>query len=146
MASDSGYQGTNLLTSGTLSIEFGPKTGQSNLTISGVDASNTGLGVTSAGTWTTAGQAASDNALMDSALSTLRSNASTLASNLSIVTARQSFTTSLMNTLQIGSDNLTLADMNQESANMLMLQTQQSLGTTALSLSSQAAQSVLKLF
>ena len=146
MASDSGYQGTNLLTNGTLAIQFGQKSGVSSLTVAGVNGSNTGLGVTSAGTWTTAGQAASDSALMDTALTTLRSNASTLASNLSVITARQSFTTSLINTLQTGSDNLTLADMNQESANMLMLQTQQSLGTTALSLSSQAAQSVLKLF
>jgi flagellin-like hook-associated protein FlgL len=45
-----------------------------------------------------------------------------------------------------GSDNLTLADMNEEGANMLMLQTRQSLATTSLSLSSQAAQAVLRLF
>lgn len=146
MASDSGYQGTNLLTSGTLTIQFGQKTGDSSLTVNGVSADANGLGVTSVGSWTTAGAAQSDSASMDTALTSLRSDASTLASNLSIITARQSFTTSLMNTLQTGSDNLTLADMNTESANMLMLQTQQSLGTTALSLSSQAAQSVLKLF
>jgi flagellin len=148
MASDSGYQGTNLLTQGTLTIQFGQKTGDSVLTVTGVDGTNTGLGVTSVGTWSTGNAlaAASDSALMDTALTSLRADASTLASNLSVITTRQSFTTSLINTLQTGSDNLTLADMNQESANMLMLQTQQSLGTTALSLSSQAAQSVLKLF
>jgi len=148
MASDSGYQGTNLLTNGTLTIQFGQKTNDSSLTVNGVAADNVGLGVTaSAGDWgLTAGAAQSDSAFMDTALTSLRSDASTLASNLSVITTRQSFTTSLINTLQTGSDNLTLADMNQESANMLMLQTRQSLGTTALSLSSQAAQSVLKLF
>ena len=146
MASDSGYQGTNLLTSGTLTIQFGQKTNTSSLTVNGVNASNVGLGVTSIGTWTVSGSAQSDSGVMDTALTSLRADASTLASNLSVITTRQSFTTSLINTLQTGSDNLTLADMNQESANMLMLQTQQSLGTTALSLSSQAAQSVLKLF
>jgi flagellin-like hook-associated protein FlgL len=52
----------------------------------------------------------------------------------------------MISTLQTGADNMTLADMNQEGANMLMLQTRQSLGTTSLSMSSQAAQSVLKLF
>jgi flagellin-like hook-associated protein FlgL len=83
---------------------------------------------------------------MDAAITTLRSQSSSLASNLGVITTRQSFTTSLINTLQTGSDNLTLADMNEVSANMLQLQTQQSLGTTALSLSSQASQSVLKLF
>ena len=65
---------------------------------------------------------------------------------MNIITIRQDFTSSMINTLQTGSDNLTLADMNEEGANMLMLQTRQSLGTTALSLAAQAAQSVLKLF
>ena len=49
-------------------------------------------------------------------------------------------------TLTQGADNLTLADMNEEGANMLMLQTRQALGISALALSAQAAQSVLKLF
>ena len=59
---------------------------------------------------------------------------------------RQDFTKSMVNTLQIGADNLVLADTNQEGANMLALQTRQSLSTTALSLASQASQSVLQLF
>ena len=146
MASDSGYQGTNLLTAGTLTIQFGQDTGKSSLTVNGFASDASGLGVTSVGGWTTAGAAQSDAAFMDSAITTLRSQASSLASNLGVITTRQSFTTSLINTLQTGADNLTLADMNEVSANMLTLQTQQSLGTTALSLSSQAAQSVLKLF
>jgi flagellin-like hook-associated protein FlgL len=88
---------------------------------------------------------ASSSAL-DGALSTLRTQSSALASNLSVVTTRQDFTSSMIGALTTGSDSLTLADMNQEGANMLMLQTRQSLSTTALSLSSQAAQSILKLF
>jgi flagellin-like hook-associated protein FlgL len=52
----------------------------------------------------------------------------------------------MINTLQTGSDNLVLADMNQEGANMLMLQTRQNLGISSLSMASQAAQAVLKLF
>jgi len=73
-------------------------------------------------------------------------NSSKLSSNLSIITTRQDFSTNMVNTLTEGSDALTLADTNEEGANMLMLQTRQSLATTALSLSAQAAQSVLKLF
>lgn len=146
LASDSSYRGTNLLTGNTLSIEFSAKSGDAKLEISNTTtATSTGLALGSS-TWTTAGAAGSDLATMDSALNTLRTTSSTLASNLSIVTARQDFTTNMINTLQTGADNLTLADMNSEGANMLMLQTRQSLGTTALSLSSQAAQSVLKLF
>jgi flagellin-like hook-associated protein FlgL len=147
LASDSGYRGTNLLTNGTLSIEFSAKTGDANLTVNGFKALSADLSVVSAASWGgSVGDAKSALANMDSGLSTLRSQSSTLASNLSIVTARQDFTTQMMNTLQQGSDNLTLADMNEEGANMLMLQTRQSLGTTALSLSSQAAQSILRLF
>jgi flagellin-like hook-associated protein FlgL len=52
----------------------------------------------------------------------------------------------MINTLNTGADKLTLADMNEEGANMLMLQTRQALGTTSLSLSSEAAQSVMRLF
>lgn len=147
LASDSGYRGTNLLTDGTLSIEFAAKTGDSTLTVNGFKADVVDLGVTAAANWEGSPSAAKSTLTqMDTALTTLRTKSSTLASNLSIVTARQDFTNSMINTLQQGSDGLTLADMNEEGANMLMLQTRQSLGTTALSLSSQAAQSILRLF
>ncbi len=69
-----------------------------------------------------------------------------MSNNLAVVNTRLDFTTNMINTLQKGADNLTLADMNEEGANLLMLQTRQALGTTALSLASQAAQSVLRLF
>ncbi len=83
---------------------------------------------------------------LDDALVTLRSESSKLSGNLSIITVRQEFSTNMINTLTEGSDKLTLADANEEGANMLMLQTRQTLSTTALSLSAQAAQSVLRLF
>jgi flagellin len=89
-----------------------------------------------------------DNFLDDlaAALNTLRSQASSFGSNLSMVEIRTQFTKSMMNTLQVGADNLVLADTNEESANMLALQTRQQLSTTALSLASQADQAVLRLF
>ena len=83
---------------------------------------------------------------VDSAISTLRSQGKNLGNNLGTITTRQNFTSELINTLRDGADNLTLADINQEGANMLMLQTRQSLSTTSLSLSSQANSSVLRLF
>jgi len=146
LASDSGYRGTNLLTDGTLSIEFAPKAGDAKLTVAGFKSDAVNLKVTSTVNWAVAGAATSALSSMDTALTTLRTKSSTLASNLSVITTRQDFTDSVINTLQQGADGLTLADMNNEGANMLMLQTRQSLGTTALSLSSQAAQSVLRLF
>ena len=146
LASDSSYRGTNLLTAGTLTVEFAPKSGDAKLAVTGFKSDSVSLGVTSAINWSGGGAATQAMANMDGALTTLRSKSSVLASNLSVITTRQDFTDNVINTLQQGSDGLTLADMNNEGANMLMLQTRQSLGTSALSLSSQAAQSVLRLF
>jgi flagellin len=153
VASDSGFQGLNLLSSAagssgvsTMTVNFN-ENASSKLAIGGFDASSAGLSMGGAtGTWQLNTSITADQAHMDTAVTTLRANTQTLAANLNIVTTRQSFTDSMVSTLQTGADNLTLADMNTEGANMLMLQTRQSLGTTSLSMSSQAAQSVLKLF
>ncbi|MFR8205461.1 MAG: flagellin [Alphaproteobacteria bacterium] len=74
----------------------------------------------------------------------MRIMASDYGNYYSIVQNRQSFTKSLVNVLTEGADNLTLADMNEESANMLALQTRQQLAINSLSLASQAAQGVLQ--
>jgi len=83
---------------------------------------------------------------VEKAINTLRSMASTFGNNYSIVQNRQEFTENLIDVLTEGADKLTLADMNEESANMLALQTRQQLAVNSLSLASQASQSVLKLF
>ncbi|MDL2275103.1 hypothetical protein LJC22_03135 [Desulfosarcina sp. OttesenSCG-928-G10] len=83
---------------------------------------------------------------IDGVISQLRTEAQKLSSSLSTISIRSDFTQAMVNTLNTGADNLTLADMNEEGANMLMLQTRQNLSTTALSLASQAAQAVLQLF
>lgn len=146
LASDSGYRGTNLLTGSTLTVNFN-EDASASLDVVGFSATDAGLGVTSAtGNWASASDITTAQATLTTANDTLRAQAKTLAGNLNIITTRQNFTDSMISTLQTGSDNLTLADMNNEGANMLMLQTRQSLGTTALSMSSQAAQSVLRLF
>jgi len=157
LASDSGYKGTNFLTAGSQTVEFGQRTGTSTLQVSGFDSTACGLTLNATGSavaatnfWggTVSGTAAITSASgeLESALSTLRTKSSALSSNLSVVTTRQDFTDTMINTLQTGSDNLTLADMNEEGANMLMLQTRQNLGISSLSMASQAAQAVLKLF
>ena len=159
VAADAGYKGINLLdsTAVTHEVKF-DETGVSKLTISGFDADSTGatlsLATVDSGTsgWVSVGGTADKGDVnsaitkLDNAVTALRSEASKLATNLSIVTARQDFTTNMINTLKDGAANLTNADMNEEGANMLMLQTRQALGTTSLSLASQAAQGVLRLF
>ena len=76
----------------------------------------------------------------------MRSQSQALSSNLQAVQIRQDFTQAMINTLTTGADGLTLADSNEEGANLLALQTRQQLSTTALSLAAQADQNVLKLF
>jgi flagellin-like hook-associated protein FlgL len=62
-----------------------------------------------------------------------------------VVETRQNFSKELINVLETGAANLTLADINQEGANLTALQTRQQLSTTALSLAAQADQNVLQL-
>lgn len=148
LASDSNYKGTNFLTNGSTTVEFGQRTGSATLGISGFTATASGLSLssTTSASWSVSANISTSAGALESALTTLRAQATSLSSSLSVVTTRQTFTDDLINTLQTGSDNLTLADMNEEGANMLTLQTRQNLGTSALSLASQAAQSVLRLF
>lgn len=141
LAEDSGYKGKNLLSSDTLTVKFEG----ADLAVVGFDASATGLQIGTA-TWASETDITTSINELDNAFDTLRSESSKLSGNLSIVTVRQDFSTKMINTLTEGADKLTLADSNEEGANMLMLQTRQSLSTTALSLSAQAAQSVLQLF
>lgn len=147
LAGDSAYKGTNLLSStGSLTVAFN-EDGSSAVTISGFDATASGLSISTAtGSWAADSDIDAASADLDAALGTLRTNASTLAANSGVITARQSFTDALINTLSQGADNLTLADQNAESANMLSLQTRQSLAVSSLSLTNQAQQSILRLF
>jgi len=158
LAEDSGYKGINLLngTSETLEVTF-DEDGDSTITITGFGGTTAGLSISDAATgaagvyWADASAISStliNNAVDDlnDAKDTLRSELKELASNLNVITARQSFTEQIIATLEQGASNLTLADMNEEGANMLMLQTRQSLGVTSLSIASQAAQAVLRLF
>jgi flagellin-like hook-associated protein FlgL len=153
-AGDAGYNGINLLSGDQLKLNFN-ENGSSNITIQSKDANGNKFVLTSQNLGFNAGTTSqfADNSQLDSlsttiatALTTLRTQASSLGSSLSVVQTRQDFTKSMVNTLQTGADNLVLADTNEEGANLLALQTRQSLSTTALSLSAQADQNVLRLF
>jgi flagellin-like hook-associated protein FlgL len=146
LAADSGYNGINLLNGDNLTVTFN-ETGTSKQSITGVTFNAAGLGITAvANNFQSDSEVNASLTGLTAALSTLRSQASAFGSSLSVVQTRQDFTKNMINTLQTGSDNLVLADTNEESANMLALQTRQSLSTTALSLASQADQNVLQLF
>ena len=146
LADDANFKGTNLLENETLSVVF-DETGDSTLSITGFSADAAGLTLADAqNDWADDTDIEADIALLTAASSTLRTESKGLSSSLSIVNTRLEFTSQMMSALTGGADILTLADMNEEGANLLMLQTRQSLSVTALSLSSQSAQSILRLF
>ncbi|WP_417582472.1 flagellin [Pelagibacterium sp.] len=155
LADDASFNGVNLLRGDNLQITFN-ETGTSELNIQtkidgeqGASVNSTTLGIE------TNLQAADldsdeniDTLLSDvkGAINTVRSQSSAFGSSLSIVENRQNFSNNMINTLETGASNLTLADANEEAANLLALQTRQQLSSTALSMASQADQAVLRLF
>jgi flagellin-like hook-associated protein FlgL len=147
LAQDSGINGINLLNGDTLTVTMN-ETGTSTVAVSGVtDLSNGALAINgSTNNWAANTDITSASTQLTAALTTLRSQSQSLSSNLQTVQVRQDFTKAMINTLQTGADNLTLADSNEEGANLLALQTRQQLSTTALSLAAQADQNVLRLF
>ena len=150
LADDASFNGINLLRGDKLSITFN-ETGTSSISVSAKNnqsVDSTSLGVPS----TIAAKELDSDSKIDgylskvkSALDKVRSQSSAFGSNLSVVQNRQDFTKNMMNTLQTGAGNLTLADMNEEAANMVALQTRQSLATSSLSMANQSDQAVLQL-
>jgi len=146
-AQDASFNGVNLLDGNSLKMIF-DETGKSTLTIAGVTFNPNGLGLAAL----TTGTDFTDNVLtgkvltaLNNASITLRSQASAFGANLSIVQIRQDFSKKLINVLQTGSSNLTLADSNEEAANSQALSTRQSIAVSALALANTSQQSVLQL-
>jgi flagellin len=146
-AQDASFNGINLLNGDSLKLVF-DETGKSTVTIAGVTFNPAGLGLSNL----TPGTDFIDNnttnnvlAALNTASVTLRSQASAFGANLSIVQIRQDFNKNIINVLQTGSSNLTLADSNEEAANSQALSTRQSIATSALGLANQSQQNVLQL-
>jgi flagellin-like hook-associated protein FlgL len=154
ISEDAQFNGVNLLQGDLLTLYFN-ETGSSTIDIQSVDKNgapqainSTNLGIERA----TGSEFEVDGSLdtrltgLKAALNQIQAQSSTFGSNLSVVENRQQFTKAMINTLTTGADNLTLADQNEEAANLLALQTRQQLSQTALSLANQADQGVLRLF
>src|SRR3984957_12153636 len=144
---DSSFNGINLLNGDSLKLVFN-ETGSSTLSITGTTFNAAGLGLSNLTVGTDFIDNNATNKVLTSlqnASSSLRAEASTLGSNLSVVQIRQDFNKSLINVLQTGASNLTLADPNEEAANSQALSTRQSIAVSALALANQSQQSVLQL-
>ncbi|HEX8665860.1 MAG TPA: flagellin, partial [Beijerinckiaceae bacterium] len=156
LAGDAGYNGVNLLRADRLKVIFN-ESATSVLDIQAQDVNGTPRGIstdsTSLNIYAADAAEFSDDAALDTrldrlgdALTVVQTQASSFGSSLATVQIRQDFTKTMINTLQTGADNLTLADTNEEGANLLALNTRQQLSQTALSLAAQASQAVLRLF
>ncbi|MCG8545532.1 MAG: flagellin [Alphaproteobacteria bacterium] len=150
LATDSSFNGTNLIraTPDNLEVDFN-EDGSSVLTITGLDSTTaaTGLDIAAAtNDFAALGDINTSLTALNAALIELRTNAATLGSNNTVLQTRLNFTAELTNTLEEGSAKLTLADLNEESANLLALQTRQQLGINSLSLAAQSERAILSLF
>ncbi|MCC6009242.1 MAG: hypothetical protein JJU40_16445 [Rhodobacteraceae bacterium] len=157
LAKDSGFNGVNLLNGDSLDVIFNELTGanRSELTVRANQANGNAFGAIDAarlgaaeGTATMFGSNANiDNQIqsLQGAMTDLRSLSSQLGTQQTILENRETFTKNMVNTLQAGADSLVLADMNEEAANSLALQTKQQLGQSALGLATRSDQAVLQL-
>jgi len=82
---------------------------------------------------------------LDNTVQKVRAQSAILGNNVAILNVRLDFTKNYMDTLQSGSQKLTVADLNSESAKLMSLNTRQSIATSALSMANQADQGVLQL-
>ncbi len=147
LAADASYQGVNLIngTGTTLTVYFSNTT-TSQLAIASVDLRQTGLGVTTTATLSQATSRATAITLLDAAIATLDAKAKTLGSNVALLQTRLDFSASYANELQAGADKLVLADITEEGANLVALQTRQQLGISSLSFAGSSEQLILSLF
>ena len=145
LVNDASYQGVNLLKGNTLKVVFNETRGN-YLDVVGQNITEDIEVLKDPAAWTGMDDINASITLVTNGMTQLRSISSELGNNYSIIQTRQNFTEALIDVLETGSDNLVLADMNEESANYLALQTRQQLAINSLSLASQSAQSVLQLF
>jgi flagellin-like hook-associated protein FlgL len=148
IANDASFNGTNLLNGGSNPLIVATNTtNTANISISPVDATANGLGITGAtNNFASASDLSAASAQLSSALSTLNTSAANFGGNSTLIQTNQDFTSNLISNLQSAADNLTSADLNQEGANLQALQAQNQLGIVSLSIAGQLEQAVLKLF
>ena len=83
---------------------------------------------------------------VDSAITSMTTAASDIGSSKGRIDMQKDFVSNLMDAIDRGIGTLVDADMTKESTRLSALQTQQQLGTQALSIANSSAQSILALF
>ena len=149
LVADATYQGLNLVnnSTSTLTVSFSEKT-TSLLTINAqrLDTNSLGLDISSALSFSLSSVIDASITQLDNAITEIRGAGKSLGSNVALLQTRLDFTSTYVNTLESGAAKLTLADLTQEGANLVALQTRQQLGINALAFAGQADQQILALF
>ncbi|MCO4055218.1 MAG: hypothetical protein HEQ16_14455 [Bosea sp.] len=147
-ARDAGFNGTNLLYGQSLDMIFN-EDATTRMVIRGVVFDSKGLGLSPSDTRRNMQSDTEINtgiARLGESIKLIRAQAATFGANNTVATTREAFTKEAVKLLKMGSDGLIVADLNEEGANLLALQTRQQLSTQALSLASQSDQAILRLF
>ena len=139
LVNDATFLGVNLLKASpdNLTVTFN-EDGTASLTVSGIASDSTALSigaVDSADSFATDAGIDTIVARLDTALTTLRTTQSTLGGNNALINTRFAFTENLINTLEDGAAKLINADLAEEAANLLAVQTRHDLALAALGLS-----------
>jgi len=150
IAADASYSGTGLISGSPQNLDVVVNEKGDTLTVSGVAADSAGLGISSAvasyGNFATDANIDAALAKLDAATSSIRANEQSFATDTSILDIREQFSTDLGNTLQVGSDKLTAANLDEQAANLLALQVRQKIGNISLNLIAEKNNAIANLF
>ncbi|MGE5202183.1 MAG: flagellin [Acidobacteriota bacterium] len=164
LLNDASYQGLNLVnsTKSSLSLQFSNSTA-SKLTIKGQNllysavvtagiiskVSNAAKNLVTVGFSAVSNNTSKfDTAFqsLQNAIGKIQAAAQSVGGNVTFLQTRLDFTKQYIVTLQGGASKLTVADVNEESTNLVTLQTRQQLAIQSLSIATQSEQAVLRLF
>ena len=147
LASDSSYNGVNLIGANPSTVTIPGITTGTNQTVTGQAADATGLGISTSNSWaTSAANAQTDLNALTKSQQSLDSTSQTLASTTASLQTNVNFAQAQTGTLQLGVAQATNADPNQAAASALAAQTYQQTSIAALKIGVQSQQSVLRLF
>ena len=151
IARDASFNGTNLIAStpSNVNVSF-DENSDSDLTISGSASDTAALGISDAtGTNNNfATDADIENALAEvrQASDSIRSTSASFGADAAILNTRDEFAADQVNISRDASDRLVNADLNEEAARQVSLQTRNGLATAGLNIANQSERAVLDLF
>lgn len=146
LVKDGAYNGLNLLEGDSISAIFDEK-GLMMRTVKGEKLDSESLGLpTATGDWNSREDIQNAFDAVQQAVYKLNKTAARFDRALAMVQSRESYLDALSDTCQTGTETLTGADLNEVSAQILAIQTQNELVNQVISITLEAESSVLSLF